>query len=75
MFFVFLVPNYESMMTRNSCRANWILYAVCNRFMEMMNGHLGSVNKELEFSAALPKEIQCIHIVNALFLEKQTVQY
>ena len=43
-----------------------------NRFMEMTNGHLGSANKELEFSVALQGKIQCIHIVNALFLDKQT---
>lgn len=46
-----------------------------NRFMEMMNGHLGTVNKELEFLVALLERIQCIHIVNALSLEKQIVQF
>lgn len=45
-----------------------------NRFMEMKNGHLGTVNKELEFSVALLERIQCIHIVNLLCLEKQTLQ-
>jgi hypothetical protein len=45
-----------------------------NRFMEMKNGHLGTANKELEFSVALLERIRCIHIVNLLFLEKQTLQ-
>jgi hypothetical protein len=47
---------------------------IYNRFIEMKNGHLGSANKELEFSVALLERIQCIHIVNLLFLDKQAFQ-
>lgn len=39
----------------------------------MRNGHLDSVSKVLESFMSLMGEIQCIHIVNALSLEKQTV--
>lgn len=45
---------------------------IYNRFMVMKNGHLGSANKELEFSVALLERIQCIHFVNLLFLDKRT---
>ena len=51
-----------------------MVYAILDRFMEMMNGHLDSVNKGLEFLVALLARIQCTHIVNALYLEEQTFQ-
>lgn len=44
------------------------------RFMVMMNGHLDSVNKELESFPALLQKILCIHTVKKLFLDKQIFQ-
>ena len=49
-------------------------YAIFDRFMGKMNGHLDSVNKDLGFLVALLARIQCTHIENALFLEEQTFQ-
>lgn len=43
--------------------------------MEMMNGPLGIVNKELEFFVVLLERIQCTPSVRALSLVKQTAQY
>lgn len=40
------------------------------RFMEMKNGHLGFVNKVLEYLVVLQQRTQCTHSVKALFLEK-----
>lgn len=41
----------------------------------MTSGHSGSVSKVLEFLVVLLGKIQCIHTVNALYLEPQTTQF
>lgn len=61
-------------MNGNVHRVNWIFCTMLDRFMEMMNGHLGSVSKELEFLVALLERIQCTPIVNPLSLVKQVFQ-
>ena len=38
----------------------------------MTSGHLGSVDKVLELLAVLLEKIQCIHIVNALYVLRNT---
>ncbi|KAF3455452.1 hypothetical protein FNV43_RR00079 [Rhamnella rubrinervis] len=63
----------EQRRTTNAHRANRIVYTLPDRFTEMMNGHLGSVNKELEYLVALLKRIQCTP-VKPLSLVKQIVQ-
>lgn len=60
-----------------SYRANFtfnIYFFLLNRFMEMRNGLLGTVNKVLECLAVHRQRIQCIHIVNALNLGKHPSQ-
>lgn len=51
-----------------------IVVTVYDRFMEKMNGHLGSVNKEVVFSVVLQEKIQCTRIANVSSLGQQIVQ-
>ena len=51
-----------------------IVVTVYDRFMEKMNGHLGSVNKEVVFSVVLQEKIQCTRIANPSSLGQQIVQ-